>query len=173
MVYDAAGDKEAFANMAAEIKKAQEAYKKYCKQVGRTLRLDRTQVSGYNKDVSRSVIQNYKHQNTITIGRSLGAKAANYDVLDLKSGEVYHFVENTIIDNIHVFAGKGTHTIYRNAYKYVYKYRNFKVTKEEDWQHVKGNGVLDYHGEARKAEVHWSQHEEIGMVDFFIKEWLE
>ena len=173
VVYDAAGDEEAFAKMAAQVKRAQEAYKNYCKEVGRTPRLARTQVSGYNRSVSGKATQSYKRQTAITIGRSVGAKAVNYDVLDFVTGEVYRFVEGTYIQNVYVFAGKGSRTVYRNAYKYVEKFRDVKETKAEDWQHVKGDGVLDYHGEHRKAEVHWSQCEGIGRVDFFIKKWLE
>ena len=52
VVYDAAGDEQAFAKMAAQVKRAQEAYKNYCREVGRTPRLERTQVSGYNRSVS-------------------------------------------------------------------------------------------------------------------------
>lgn len=55
VVYDAAGDEQAFAKMAAQVKRAQEAYKNYCKEVGRTPRLDRTQISGYDRRVSTKV----------------------------------------------------------------------------------------------------------------------
>ena len=57
VVYDAAGDEQAFAKMAAQVKRAQEAYKNYCKEVGRTPRLERTQVSGYNRSVSGKATQ--------------------------------------------------------------------------------------------------------------------
>lgn len=105
----------------------------------------------------------------IQIGRSVGAKAKNYDVMDLQTGEKFHFVEGTRIQDVEVFAGKGVKTPYRNAWKYV---RDFGG-KEKDWQHVKGKGILDYYGEDRRAEVHWSQCAGIGKVDFFIKRWLE
>ena len=105
----------------------------------------------------------------IQIHRSVGAKAKNYDVMDLQTGEKFHFVEGTKIQDVEVFAGKGVKTPYRNALKFVNKYGG----KEKDWQHVKGKGVLDYYGEERRAEVHWSRCTGIGDHEFFIKRWLE
>lgn len=110
-----------------------------------------------------------KRLEDIQIGRSVGAKAKNHDVMNLQTGEKFHFVEGTRIQDVEVFAGKGVKTPYRNAWKYA---RDFGG-KEKDWQHVKGKGVLDYYGEDRRAEVHWSQCAGIGKVDFFIKRWLE
>lgn len=105
----------------------------------------------------------------IQIYRSVGAKAKNYDVMDLTTGEKFHFVEGTRLQNVEVFAGKGVKTPYRNAWKYA---RDFGGN-EKDWQHVKAKGTLDFYGESRDAEVHWSQCAGIGKFDFFIKRWLE
>ncbi|MCQ2173303.1 MAG: phage minor capsid protein [Bacteroidales bacterium] len=105
----------------------------------------------------------------IPIGRSLGAKAKNYDIMDLQTGESFKFAEGTKLQNVQVFAGKGSKTVFRKAQKYADKYGG----EAKDWQHVKGFGVIDFYGEDRKAEVHWVQCENIGKHDFFIKEWLE
>lgn len=105
----------------------------------------------------------------IEIYRSIGAKSKNYDIMDLTTGEMFNFVEGTKIQNVEVFAGKGTNTIYRNANKYVKKYGG----NAEDWQHVKGIGWLETFDGEIKAEVHWSQCENIGKFDFFVKRWLE
>ena len=105
----------------------------------------------------------------IQIFRSVGAKAKNYDVLDLQTGEKFHFVEGTKIQDVEVFAGKGVKTPYRNAWKFANKYGG----KEKDWQHVKGKGILDFYGESRRAEVHWSRCAGIGNHEFFIKRWLD
>lgn len=105
----------------------------------------------------------------IQIYRSVGAKAKNYDVMDLTTGEKFHFVEGTRLQNVEVFAGKGVKTPYRNAWKFANKYGG----NEKDWQHVKAKGTLDFYGEARDAEVHWSQCAGIGKHEFFIKRWLE
>lgn len=57
VVYDAAGDEQAFAKMAAQVKRAQEAYKNYCREVGRTPRQNRTQVDGYDRSMSQRATQ--------------------------------------------------------------------------------------------------------------------
>lgn len=59
---------------------------------------------------------------------------------------------------------------YRNTWKYVKK---FPDTKEEDWQHVKGFGLVATPDGNYDAEIHWSQCESVGKVDLFIKRWIE
>ena len=49
---EAAGDKEGFTKESLKIKQKQAAYNAFCKQTGRTKRLDRTQVFEYNRSVS-------------------------------------------------------------------------------------------------------------------------
>lgn len=105
----------------------------------------------------------------ILIPRSVGARGQNYKVMDLLTGEEFPFVEGTRLQNVTVFAGKGSSAPYRNAWKYAER----EGGNVEDWQHVKGLGVLDVHGEERKANVHWSQCEGVGKFDFFVKEWLD
>ena len=105
----------------------------------------------------------------ILIGRSVGAKAANYDVMDLKTGKVYHFVEGTHIQNIETFAGKKTKVVYRDAWKFADKYGG----NVADWQHTKGFGWIATEAGERYVEVHWSQCAGVGKYDFFIKEWLD
>lgn len=104
----------------------------------------------------------------IVIGKSLGAKAKNYEVMNLSTGEMFHFVEGTRIQNVEVFAGKGSNVVYRNAYKYADRYGG----NVEDWQHVKGTGWLTTEDGDRQAEIHWSQCDGFGKHDFFVKKWL-
>ena len=99
----------------------------------------------------------------------MGAKALNYDVMDLDTGEIFHFVEGTKIQNVQVFAGKGTRVTFRKAEKFASRYGG----KAADWQHAKGFGVLDTPDGNREAEVHWVQCADIGKFEFFVKEWLE
>ncbi len=106
----------------------------------------------------------------IRIGRGLGAARKTYDIEDLKTGERFDLYDGSRLEKVRVFAGKGVDVPYRNAWKYV---RKHPETKEEDWQHVKAFGTIDYHGEPRRAEIHWSQCEKVGMDDMFIKEWLD
>ncbi len=72
MVYDAAGDEEAFAKMAAQVKRAQEAYKNYCREVGRTPRQNRTQVDGYDRSMSQRATQAVRRQNSQGLSAGTG-----------------------------------------------------------------------------------------------------
>ena len=114
-----------------------------------------------NSDIIR--IDNFE------IGRSLGAKAANYYVMDLETGEIYHFVEGTKIQDAQVFAGKGTKVKLRIADKYSGDHGG----DPSNWQHAKGFGLLGTPDGERMAEVHWMQCPGIGKFDFFVKEWLD
>lgn len=105
----------------------------------------------------------------IEIGRSVGAKSKNYDIMDLKTGEHFKLVEGSRLQDVEVFAGKGVKTEYRQAEKFAKAYGG----EARNWQHVKGRGTVDYYGEGRKAELHWSQCEGVGKHEFFIKRWLE
>ena len=103
------------------------------------------------------------------IFRTLSAAARNYDVMNLETGEFYHFAEGTRIRNVEVFAGKGASKPYLKAYIYAERYGG----NPEDWQHVKGFGTLDTPDGYRDAEVHWSQCEGYGKHDHFVKRWLD
>ena len=105
----------------------------------------------------------------IPVGKSVGAKAKNYDIMDLKTGEHFQLVEGTYLQNVYVFAGKGSKT----AFKKVEKYAKIYGGNPLDWQHVKGFGTIDYYGDERRAELHWVQCEGCGKHDFFVKEWLD
>ena len=105
----------------------------------------------------------------IEIGRSVGAKAKNYDIMDLETGEHFSLAEGTSLRNVQVFAGKGVKKPYEKAWKYAKKFGG----RVEDWQHAKGIGTVDFYGEYRDAELHWSQCDGYGKHDFFIKRWLE
>ena len=41
----------------------------------------------------------------------------------------------------------------------------------DEWQHCKGIGTIDYHGEEIDAEVHWFQEPSVGKHKFKIKKW--
>ena len=126
-----------------------------------------------NKVGIGGIIQSGEKSDTISLpdiqfGRSVGAKAKNYEVMDLETGEVFKFVEGSKMQDVEVFAGKGTRHEYRKAYIYA----NREGGKLEDWQHVKGKGWLETPEGDQRAEIHWSQCEGIGKFDFFVKRWL-
>ena len=105
----------------------------------------------------------------LEIGRSIGAKAKNYVVVDKSTGEEYYFSEGTRLQNSQAFAGKGcTKPLNEEAA------RGLAVEfggKPEDWQHCKAKGWLNVNGEQIKAEVHWFQNGR-EKVKFKVKEWL-
>lgn len=107
----------------------------------------------------------------VLIYRSVGAKSKNYDIFDPSSGEYFRFSEGTRITNSEVFAGKG-------ALRKLHEETALGLSEQiggtpSKWQHCKGKGVVDYHGEERQAEVHWFQEETVGKHKFKIKKWLD
>lgn len=130
----------------------------------------RTMVSGFGRSQSSKATwaAKYSTQN-ISIGRSIGAKAKNYVVVDKSTGEEYYFVEGTRTQNSHVFAGKGG---VKPLHEEVAQGLAAEFGgKPEDWQHCKGKGWLDVDGESVKAEVHWFQNGS-EKVKFKVKRWL-
>lgn len=111
--------------------------------------------------------QNRRYEPDILIGKDLGAKGKNYSVMDLATGELFQFVQGSRIQNVEVFAGKGSRTEFRKAQKYADRHGG----NVEDWQHVKGHGLIDTPEGDRPAEVHWVQCSGIGKFDFFVKRW--
>lgn len=117
--------------------------------------LDKTKKSGTISDIH--------------IGRSVGAKSLNYDVLDPDSGEYFHFSEGSRIRDVQVFAGKGTS---KPLAEEVAEGLSEQIGGQPDeWQHCKGTGTIDYHGEDIDAEVHWFQEPSVGKHKFKIKKW--
>lgn len=137
----------------------------YHDEKGRFASADGSSVKSVDKSDESGIIK----LEDIEIGRSLSAKAKNYDIMDLQTGEHFRFVEGTHIQNVEAFAGKGTKKEFKIADKYAIKYGG----NASDWQHCKGKGIIDYYGEERRAEVHWAQCKQYGKHEFFIKEWLE
>ena len=113
--------------------------------------------------------QNNAKIKDVYIGRSVGAKSLNYDVLDPDSGEYFNFSEGTRIRDAHVFAGKGGAKPLKPE---VAEGLSEQYGGEPDkWQHCKGIGTINYHGEDIDAEVHWFQEESAGKHKFKIKKW--
>lgn len=106
----------------------------------------------------------------IEIGRSLGARALNYDVKDPQTGKKYHFAEGSTISSIEIFAGKGTRNKLRPqvARGLTERYGGNK----RNWQHVKGIGTIVRGNRYETAEVHWFQEQSVGKCEFKIKRWL-
>lgn len=128
------------------------------------------------RDVSANVLENTGESSRIKlqdifIRKSVGAKSRNYDILDPRTGEIFHFAEGTRIQNPEVFAGKG---VRKPLHEGVAEGLSEQCGgTPEKWQHCKGDGIIDWYGEERPAEVHWFQEESVGKVKFKVKEWLD
>lgn len=98
-------------------------------------------------------------------------KNKNYDIMDLQTGEKFNLVSGTHLQNVEVFAGKGSKTPLDKA---VAEGLSEQIGgKPENWQHCKGIGILDYYGEEREAEIHWFQEKSVGKHKFKIKRWRD
>ena len=103
----------------------------------------------------------------ILIGRSVGAAGKNYPVR-LPNGNHTRLAEGTKITKVKVFAGKGTDTPIRNRFHLESMYE----IKADEWQKVRGEGVVICDGKNKKAELHW--YEADGeKVDMKVKRWLD
>lgn len=184
LVSETTGDAEKLQADQIRLQMLRQEYKRFSKAAGLRTQSERAEVAGFGAkqaNVAAKVYRNY--QNTlekttengtmylpdIIIGKSVGAKAKNYNIMDLGTGEMFHFVEGTKIQNVKVFAGKGTNVTFRQAAFYAERYGG----KPEDWQHVKGFGALSTFDGERNAEIHWVQCDGIGKHEFFVKEWLD
>lgn len=107
----------------------------------------------------------------VSIMRSVGAKATNYDIVDHNTGRIFRYAEGTYVRNVQVFAGYGTKTnLHDGVAEGLTAEYGGNVNK---WQHVKGIGEIDDDGEIVRAEVHWFQEESIGQVKHKIKRWID
>ena len=108
------------------------------------------------------------YEDSFEIGRSVGAKSRNYDILDQSTGQIFHLVEGSKIKNIEVFAGYGTRTsLHDGVAEGLTNEFGGDINK---WQHVKGYGILNMNGEEVLTELHWFQNPTVGKVKWKIIE---
>ena len=100
----------------------------------------------------------------IQVGRSLGAKFKNYDII-LPDGDIINLTEGSRITDIEVIAGKGRNRKIDIIDLLIYKFGG----KTTEWQKVKGIGYVDFYGESCKVELHWYQEPTVGKVYWKIK----
>lgn len=68
-----------------------------------------------NKTRVEKVVENLKGAYDFEIGKSFGAKAKNYKVMDLQTAKMYSKLESSKVQDTQVFAGKGSKVEYRKA----------------------------------------------------------
>lgn len=118
----------------------------------------------YSGNVQNSV--DYSLENgIINIGRSLGAKAKNYDV-KLPNREIVHLTEGTSVTHVNIIAGKGRKRKIDIVNVLLDRYPG---TQESEWVKAKGVGYIDYDGESYKAELHWYEEPSVGRVEWKVK----
>lgn len=147
------------------IKAYRSTYDDMCKNVkGLEPRLNR--MRSY-KGVDISGKSGIIKEKNISILRSVGASGRNYPV-KLPNGNHSKFAEGTEITKVKVFAGKGTKIPIREA---IALENNYGIPAEE-WQKVRGEGVVIYKKKNRTAEVHW--YEANGQKEKMkVKRWLD
>lgn len=180
MLFDELGDSEAFEEASVKLKRKEQQLSQYVKQKELPRRRNREQVVGFDKRISAEAVAAnkayVKAQNTDTIplkdvkiGKAVGAKSKNYDIIDPDTGKIYQFAEGTKIQDSEVFAGRGTrHPLHDGVGEGLSEQFGGNPA---NWQHCKGHGIVDADGEERPAEVHWFQEKTVGKVRFKVKRW--
>ena len=107
----------------------------------------------------------FSRNEDIIIGRSLGAKAKNYDI-ELPNREIVHLTEGTRVTNLETIAGKGRNRIIDEIDGLLEKYPE---SSEFEWQKKKGIGYIDYGGESFKVNLHWYEEPSVGKVKWKVK----
>lgn len=100
----------------------------------------------------------------IEVGKSVGAKAKNYDI-ELPNKEIVHLTEGTRITNIETIAGKGRNRKIDEVALLIEKYGG----SESEWQKKKGLGYVDFDGESYLAELHWYEEPSAGRHKWKVK----
>jgi len=124
-----------------------------------------------NDDIINNTEDALHNEDGFEMGRSVGAKAKNYEVIDPRTNERFQFSEGTKVKNPEIFAGKGGVKKLRRETAYGLSEQIGGTPSE--WQHCKGIGTIDFYGEDRDAEVHWFQESTVGKHKFRIKKWLD
>ena len=135
-------------------------YKSVAEAAGLKPRLEKTNVDGFKPVKEMTTVEK--------IGKSVGAKAKNYDVLDPQTGNYIHLAEGTRIEQPknHVMAGKGRDRQIDCIDWLLDKYGGDAV----QWTKEKGFGYIeDEYGDVRRVELHWYQEPTVGKVEMKLK----
>ena len=160
-----AGDDELRREAQERINLLTHKYKQFSDASGLPTKMERASVSGFRKVKTKSELTNYTPGDTITIGRSLGAKAKNYQV-KLPNGEYTKLTDGSRITNIVTIAGKGRTRQIDEIDTLLYKYPD---SDRFEWMKKKGVGYVDYSGKSYKTELHWYEEPSVGKVKWKIK----
>lgn len=166
LVDEATGDAEKLRTDQIRLRRLSEEYKRFAKAAGLRTEPERAMVAGFGR--KQAAVARQQDHIIEQIGRSVGAKAKNYDVYNPATGSFVHLAEGTRITQPknHVMAGKGRDREIDCLDWLVDKYGGIAV----EWSKEKGFGyVEDEYGELRRVELHWYQEQSVGKVEMKIK----
>lgn len=143
----------------SNINKLTKKYNAVAEAAGLRKQIQKTKVDGF-KATSDEIIER--------IGRSVGAKAKNYDVYDPQTGNFIKLAEGTILTQPknHIMAGKGRERQIDCLDWLLDKYGGDAL----EWTKEKGFGYIeDEYGEIHRVELHWYQAPGVGRVEMKLK----
>lgn len=170
LIDEATGDKERLQADQIRLVRTREEYHRFSEAAGLREQWDRAEAAGFTwkhgKAATKVADRNYavvEH-----IGKSVGAKAKNYDVYDPRTGSFIKLAEGTRITQPknHVMAGKGRERQIDCIDWLIDKYGGDAV----QWTKEKGYGYIeDEYSEIRQVEIHWYQEPSVGRVEMKLK----
>lgn len=164
------GDKERLQNDQIRLQLLKQEYSRFSKIADLPMQYERMEAAGFTWQHGRKAQKIAERNYTVTerIGRSVGAKAKNYDVYDPGTGTFVKLAEGTRITQPknHVMAGKGRDRQIDCLDWLVDKYGGDAV----QWTKEKGFGFIeDEYGEIHQVELHWYQEPSVGKVEMKLK----
>ena len=166
LIDKATGDAEKLETDQIKLQLLQQDYKAFSKAAGLRTQHERLEKVGFAwKEATEAKRAGATAE---TIGRTLGAKAKNYDIFNPSTGDILHLAEGTRITQPknHIIAGAGRERQIDCIDWLVDKYGGDVVK----WTKEKGFGVIvDEYGEFRNVELHWYQEPSVGKVEMKIK----
>lgn len=167
LVSKATGDKELLQTQQIRLQVLKQEYARFSRAINLPMQHQRIEVAGFTFKDGKAAERH--HSIAEYIGRSVGAKAKNYQILNPQTGVFVQLVEGTRITQPknHIMAGQGRERQIDCIDWLVDKYGGDAV----QWTKEKGFGfVADDFGEARMVELHWYQEPTVGKVEMKIKE---
>lgn len=166
LVSEALGDEKQLQNDRIKLVTMEDEYARFSKETGLRTQTERLEVGGYGP--KQAVAADKNKIIAEEIGKSVGAKAKNYDVFNPATGDILHLAEGTRITQPknHIMAGNGRDRQIDCIDWLIDKYGGDAVK----WTKEKGFGiVVDEYGELRNVELHWYQEPSVGKVEMKIK----
>ena len=166
LVDEAAGDAEKLQTDQIKLQTLRQEYSRFSRAAGLRTQLERAEVAKFGWKQAFAAETAFTVSETI--GRSIGAKAKNYDIFNPATGDILRLAEGTRITQPknHVMAGAERERQIDCIDWLIDKYGGDRVK----WTKEKGFGLVeDEYGELRRVELHWYQEPDVGKVEMKIK----